>query len=662
MWRGVLALVGAVASYAHGAQDVFMAPDTAGVVRTASGAPTVHGRFAHITDLHADVYYRDHTAVVSSCHHNKPRRGDGGAWRAGHWGTPISDCDAPRALVNASLAWLSRSFVTDAAGTGASTLDFILWTGDSARHDQDSEIARTQAELVDANMFAMELMQTHFPGIPIVPNIGNNDVLLHNTMLPGPSEELEALLRIWRRHIPDCEVAAFRRGGYYARDLIPNRLGVLSLNTLYFFDSNKAAGRCARRRRRDTDDDVDAGTLQLEWVAQRLADFRRRNMQVYVMGHVPPTAGNYFARCYDVYTELILRFQDTIVGQHFGHMNLDAFFVQESSVVPSTNVDVAKVPVFVNKIEEDLRHDYESLPGSARTEMDYYGVFNVGPSIVPTYLPSVRVWTYNTTLPHDNRPTLHAAHGPSDAELQELLDFVAFDSCPDGARRAPECDWADEGGGGTRGKNAPTVATPAVATPAVEKKQRRKHSRPTRKHRRELRKLPRYASETSPSRMNTYLTPLGYSQWVLDLDRENAAYERVLEQEGPQAAAGLGVHFQLEYATYKRETLWHEFLDARDGLRGRTPARRELPSQHHVPVPKHLLLHCLKMLGLQSPFKCRGGTCRFTHKIEALSDTDLPDMTLRSVLDHARSLVLSKKNWKRFVRRMYSNSIKEQWE
>ena len=96
---------------------------------------------------------------------------------------------------------------------------------------------------------------------------------------------------------------------------------MISLNTLYFYDSNKAVEGCTRRSRWTSREEVDPGTLQLEWLVERLVDFRRRNMQVHLIGHVPPTSGNYFPRCYDVYTELVLRFQDTILAQHFGHMN-----------------------------------------------------------------------------------------------------------------------------------------------------------------------------------------------------------------------------------------------------------------------------------------------------------------------------------------------------
>jgi hypothetical protein len=44
--------------------------------------------------------------------------------------------------------------------------------------------------------------------------------------------------RIWKKFIPDEERHVFERGAYFAVDVIPDRLAVLSLNTLFWYDSN----------------------------------------------------------------------------------------------------------------------------------------------------------------------------------------------------------------------------------------------------------------------------------------------------------------------------------------------------------------------------------------------------------------------------------------
>ena len=45
--------------------------------------------------------------------------------------------------------------------------------------------------------------------------------------------------RIWSTFIPFPYLQVFQRGAYYAVDVIPDQLGVISLNTMYFYDSNK---------------------------------------------------------------------------------------------------------------------------------------------------------------------------------------------------------------------------------------------------------------------------------------------------------------------------------------------------------------------------------------------------------------------------------------
>jgi len=92
------------------------------------------------------------------------------------------------------------------------------------------------------------------------------------------------------------------------------------LNTMYFYDSNKAISGCIYKEPNDP------GNLQFDWLEVQLKMYRKRGMQVWMSGHVPPSRGNYFPECYVRYVELALRFQDTILGHLFGHMNTDHFF------------------------------------------------------------------------------------------------------------------------------------------------------------------------------------------------------------------------------------------------------------------------------------------------------------------------------------------------
>lgn len=44
---------------------------------------------------------------------------------------------------------------------------------------------------------------------------------------------------IWKSFVPFHSYQVFQRGAYYSVEVIPDQLAVISLNTMYLFDSNK---------------------------------------------------------------------------------------------------------------------------------------------------------------------------------------------------------------------------------------------------------------------------------------------------------------------------------------------------------------------------------------------------------------------------------------
>ena len=201
----------------------------------------LRGRFLHITDLHPDPYYRNGTAQRTSCHRGRPFGGDRAA---GWYGHPVSSCDSPLSLINATFDYL-RDHV-------ASQVDFVILTGDSARHDSDSSLDRPLSEVAELNLLIGSKMYDTFApvGVPVIFTIGNNgassarrraddaDVGVHNTQRPGPSNVLDALHDAWHSFLPAPEHELFLSEGYYAREVIRDQLVVISLNTMWFFVSN----------------------------------------------------------------------------------------------------------------------------------------------------------------------------------------------------------------------------------------------------------------------------------------------------------------------------------------------------------------------------------------------------------------------------------------
>ncbi|KAF9534317.1 hypothetical protein CPB83DRAFT_866555 [Crepidotus variabilis] len=319
----------------------------------------LHGRFLHITDMHPDPHYLHKAAESTGCHRRKKNKK-----------SKNKECDSPFRLTNYTLDFLNKNW--------ADEIDFVIWTGDNARHDDDRKLPRTPAEIYDLNRHVAAKMTKVFynKGIPVVPSLA-----------PGPNSITNEYSSIWSQFIPFPYLQVFQRGAYYTTEVIPNEVAVISLNTMYFYDSNKVVNGCPYKDRNDP------GNLQIDWLTVQLREYRER-------GHVPPAPGNYFPECYIRYVELALRFQDTILGHLFGHMNADHFFFLEAEdlrIYPDED-DETKVTSDQGLLES-LYVDFATLPKKPKqSELDDYAVVNVAPSVVPNpYLPSFRIFSYNIT-------------------------------------------------------------------------------------------------------------------------------------------------------------------------------------------------------------------------------------------------------------------------
>lgn len=290
---------------------------------TTSSGRRLTGRFLHITDFHPDPFYKTYSSTTSeaACHR---KHGP-----AGIYGAETSGCDSPFALVNQTFKWIEENIKDD--------IDFVIWTGDSARHDNDENIPRTQKQIIQQNEFMVSKFAevfghrdhhnrpTHEFIIPIVPTFGNNDIMPHNIFLSGPNKWTTKYLDIWRRFIPEVQRHQFQQGGWFSVEVIPGKLAVVSLNTMYFFTSNSGVDGCANKR--------EPGYEHMEWLRVQLQEFRERNIKVMLIGHVPParvdSKESWDETCWQKYTLWIRQFRDIIVGSLYGHMNIDHFMLQD---------------------------------------------------------------------------------------------------------------------------------------------------------------------------------------------------------------------------------------------------------------------------------------------------------------------------------------------
>ncbi|KAF4978926.1 hypothetical protein FZEAL_4764 [Fusarium zealandicum] len=400
----------------------------------------LNGRFLHITDFHPDEFYKAHSSTAEgiACH-----RGKGAA---GTYGAETSDCDSPMELVDATLGWIRTHLKDD--------IDFVVWTGDTARHDSDEKLPRNAGHVLGTNRQVAKKVIKAFSDhgsldIPVVPTFGNNDFLPHNIFYPGPNKWLQDYSKIWHRFIPEEQRHSFAFGGWFEVEVIPNKLSVFSLNTMYFFDRNAGVDGCANPS--------EPGFKHLEWLSIQLQRLRERGMKAILIGHVPPARTEskqlWDETCWQKYTLWLKQYRDVVTGSLYGHMNIDHFLFQDTKDIDLSLYDQADTTR--EPIEEDfsiesksdylieLRDSWSDLPGAAASakeediddeEFDEqendvndlgkkkkkkgrkhnkkkkgglrkiggkygerYQVSLISPSVVPNYLPTIRVVEYNIT-------------------------------------------------------------------------------------------------------------------------------------------------------------------------------------------------------------------------------------------------------------------------
>ncbi|KAJ9647743.1 Endopolyphosphatase [Coniosporium tulheliwenetii] len=305
MWSlGLLLLLGACdALPREGAGKA----EVEGLTRSGSGRK-LHGRFLHVTDFHPDPYYETYSSTEKdvACH-----RGNG---PAGLYGAETSDCDTPLSLVNATFKWIDENI--------KDTVDFVIWTGDSARHDNDEELPRSEHQIIEQN----ELLVSKFVEVfghdenandtdptndfivPIVPTFGNNDMMPHNIFLEGPNRWTMKYLDVWRQFIPEEQRHQFQRGMF----------------------------------------------------------MRERGMKAMMIGHVPPARTDakksWDETCWQKYTLWMRQYRDVVVGSFFGHMNIDHFMLQDFEDI---DLSLLSGDVAVSDVRKALDDDGEISAASA---------------------------------------------------------------------------------------------------------------------------------------------------------------------------------------------------------------------------------------------------------------------------------------------------------
>lgn len=346
--------------------------------------------------------------------------------------------------MNATFKWIAENI--------KDRVDFVVWTGDSARHDSDEEIPRNANEVLSTNRWVAEKFAEVFSksddpknslAIPIIPTFGNNDILPHNILVSGPNKWLKTYTDIWSRFIPEEQRHGFERGGWFYVEVIPQKLAVFSLNTLYFFTHNAAVDGCALRS--------EPGYAHMEWLRIQLHFMRQRGMKAILTGHIPPARTEskqlWDETCWQKYTLWLRQYRDVVIGGLYGHMNIDHFMLHDTKEITvlgghrsSASRDIIRATMdeelsiqSASDYLEELREDWSDLPnpnlvtnddedddGSSddttngkKSKKDKkkkkaskkiggpwgerFHTTLVSPSVVPNFFPTLRVIEYNIT-------------------------------------------------------------------------------------------------------------------------------------------------------------------------------------------------------------------------------------------------------------------------
>ena len=196
----------------------------------------------------------------------------------------------------------------------------LFWTGDNVRHDNDRKIPRTEMQILEMNDQISRKMQRVFSDpnsdnprdfdVTLIPSIGNNDVFPHNMFALGPTLQTREYYRIWDNVIPQEQQRTFYRGACFVTEVIPGRLAVLSINTLYLYKANPLVDNCDSKKQ--------PGYQLLAWLGSVLEELRQRDVKVWLSGHVPPIEKNFADSCYDKFTLWTHEYRDIIIGGLYG--------------------------------------------------------------------------------------------------------------------------------------------------------------------------------------------------------------------------------------------------------------------------------------------------------------------------------------------------------
>ncbi len=327
-------------------------------------APTADGTFLVLSDLHFNPFAAQELF---------PRLQQA---PADQWPRILAETEAAGQEPGTDTSFALLQSTLDHAAQRAPRPDFILCPGDMLAHDWQRSFDRlapglraTDPEVfqrftINAVRFLVAELRRRFPGVPILPAIGNEDSFCDDYALTPDGVFLRDFAATWdlSRHVPVAEREAFQqtfvRGGYYElpHPRVPKHRLVV-LNSVFF--STEYFDACEQPHQQPSGE-------QLAWLEQRLSHAEQNGEQVWLLMHIPPgidafaTAqslrknGPAVSFWHEAYTrrflKLAARYKRTLQLAIAGHTHMDDFRLPRADGEPTVPFKLvpAVSPVFGN--------------------------------------------------------------------------------------------------------------------------------------------------------------------------------------------------------------------------------------------------------------------------------------------------------------------------
>lgn len=284
-----------------------------------------------------------------------------------------------------------------AAAEQAQRPDFILFAGDFMAHDWQSRYNACARQSIADNpqayqeftvkviQFIAGEFQERFPGIPVLPTLGNDDAFCQDYWIQPGGAFLDEFATVWKPLLgstvdPEAFERSFSSLGCYVADLpgLENHR-LIALNSIFL-----SKGYCSSYHTPGHDDcstctDPGAvpGTAALAWLEQELARSRREGKRVWLLMHVPPGIDSYTEnkddgrslaasmwapKFLDRYFELIHEYRSVLTISFAGHTHMDDFRIAHvdgapvllHKIVPSASPVFGNNPAFqVYQVDTD---------------------------------------------------------------------------------------------------------------------------------------------------------------------------------------------------------------------------------------------------------------------------------------------------------------------